>query len=128
MDLPIIQVADLLASANFPWIDSDDIFTSNVTPDEDTSGKTTFIRIQDATSQLGDYANNLASTISAGVEVQIFFSTQINVNIFEAKVTVLNLFQKNGWLIQRPLRPDTTDPDTGQKTVTFYIMKALKIR
>lgn len=127
MDLPIIQVSDLLKSANLSFVDNDNIYTSNVTPDQDDSGKTTFIRIQDATSQLVRYVNNMASTISAGVEVQIFFSTDGNVNIFNAKVTVLKLLQQNGWLIQRPLTPDTTDPDTQQRTVTFYVMKNLRM-
>lgn len=128
MKLPINQVADLLIDAKLPWIDEQNIFTSNVTPDEDTTGKTTFIRIQDAVSQLTDHANNLASTISAGVEVQIFFSTDGKINIFDAKVTVLNLFQENGWKVQRPLQPDSTDPDTKQRTATFYIMKDFHIR
>ena len=38
MKLPSIQIADLLINANLPWVDSEHIYTSNVTPDEDTSG------------------------------------------------------------------------------------------
>ena len=133
MKLPIVQVANLIEQANFSWVDSDNIYTTNVTPDEDDSGKTTFIRIQDATSRLSDYANNFSFTLVAGVEVQIFFSnkwsklTKVKLSIFDAKVAVLNLFQRNNRKIQSPIIPETTDPDTGQKTATFYITKVLRM-
>ena len=52
MKLPIVQVADLLEAANFGWVDPEHIYTTNVTPDEDDSGKTTFIRIQDAVGRM----------------------------------------------------------------------------
>lgn len=72
MKLPIVQVADLLEAANFSWVDPEHIYTTNVTPDEDDSGKTTFIRIQDAVGRMAYYANDIASAQVAGVEVQIF--------------------------------------------------------
>ncbi len=127
MKLPSIQIADLLINAGLPWIDSDHIYTSNVTPDADTSGKATFIRIQDADNTLKFFGNNMVSAISASVEIQIFFSTDGNTNILDAKVTVLNLLQRSGWLL-KTVRPDTTDPDTKQKTVTIYVAKNLFIR
>lgn len=127
MKLPSIQIADLLINANLPWVDSDHIYTSNVTPDEDTSGKTTFIRIQDTDNILELFGNNVVSAISVSAEIQIFFSTDGNTNILDAKVTVLNLLQRSGWLL-KTVRPDTTDPDTKQKTVTIYVAKTLFIR
>lgn len=127
MDLPINQVADLL-SASLKWVDPDNIYTSFVTPDEDTTGKTTFIRVQDAVSQLDRYRNDDPAVINAGVEVQAFFSTDGDVNIFQAKLEIIRLLQTNGWLVQRPLTPDTTDPDTYQKTITIYANKNLEIR
>lgn len=127
MDLPINQVADLL-SASLKWVDPDNIYTSFVTPDEDTTGKTTFIRVQDAVSQLDRYRNDDPAVINAGVEVQVFFSTDGDVNIFQAKLEIIRLLQTNGWLVQRPLSPDTTDPDTSQKTITIYANKNLEIR
>lgn len=127
MDLPINQVADLL-SASLKWVDPDNIYTSFVTPDEDTTGKTTFIRVQDAVSQLDRYRNDDPAVINAGVEVQVFFSTDGDVNIFDAKLEIIRLLQTNGWLVQRPLSPDTTDPDTSQKTITIYANKNLEIR
>ncbi len=127
MDLPINQVADLL-SASLKWVDPDNIYTSFVTPDEDTTGKTTFIRVQDAVSQLDRYRNDDPAVINAGVEVQVFFSTDGDVNIFQAKLEIIRLLQTNGWLVQRPLTPDTTDPDTYQKTITIYANKNLEIR
>ena len=116
-----------MINAGLPWIDSDHIYTSNVTPDADTSGKATFIRIQDADNTLKFFGNNMVSAISASVEIQIFFSTDGNTNILDAKVTVLNLLQRSGWLL-KTVRPDTTDPDTKQKTVTIYVAKNLFIR
>lgn len=132
MKLPIVQVADLLEAANFSWVTADHIYTTNVTPDEDDSGKTTFIRVQDAPSKLDYYANNSPQSLIAGVEVQVFFSNNWskltnNLTIFDAKVTVLNLLQKKGWKVQIPLNPDSTDPDTGQKTATIYITKILRM-
>lgn len=127
MDLPINQVADLL-SASLKWVDPDNIYTSFVTPDEDTTGKTTFIRVQDAVSQLDRYRNDDPAVINAGVEVQVFFSTDGDVNIFDAKLEIIRLLQTNGWLVQRLLSPDTTDPDTSQKTITIYANKNLEIR
>lgn len=132
MKLPIVEVADIISAANFDWVDADNIYTTNVTPDEDDSGKTTFIRIQEASSELTNYANDFSSTLNAGVEVQIFFSTiwskkNKNLTILDAKVAVLSLLQKSGWHIQRPLTPESLDPDTGQKTATIYINKILRM-
>lgn len=134
MKLPIVQVADLLEAANFGWVDSEHIYTTNVTPDEDDSGKTTFIRIQDAVGQMAYYANDVAFAQVVGVEVQIFFSNKWskltkdeNLTIYDAKVAVLKKLQANGWKIQNPLNPDTPDPDTGQKTATIYVTKILEM-
>lgn len=134
MKLPIVQVADLLEAANFGWVDPEHIYTTNVTPDEDDSGKTTFIRIQDAVGQMAYYANDVAFAQVVGVEVQIFFSNKWskltkdeNLTIYDAKVAVLKKLQANGWKIQNPLNPDTPDPDTGQKTTTIYVTKILEM-
>lgn len=134
MKLPIVQVADLLEAANFGWVDPEHIYTTNVTPDEDDSGKTTFIRIQDAVGRMAYYANDVAFAQVVGVEVQIFFSNKWskltkdeNLTIYDAKVAVLKKLQANGWKIQNPLNPDTTDPDTGQKTATIYVTKILEM-
>ena len=134
MKLPIVEVADLLEAANFGWVDPEHIYTTNVTPDEDDSGKTTFIRIQDAVGRMAYYANDVAFAQVVGVEVQIFFSNKWskltkdeNLTIYDAKVAVLKKLQANGWKIQNPLNPDTTDPDTGQKTATIYVTKILEM-
>ena len=134
MKLPIVQVADLLEAANFGWVDPEHIYTTNVTPDEDDSGKTTFIRIQDAVGRMAYYANDVAFAQVVGVEVQIFFSNKWskltkdeNLTIYDAKVAVLKMLQANGWKIQNPLNPDTPDPDTGQKTATIYVTKILEM-
>lgn len=134
MKLPIVQVADLLEAANFGWVDPEHIYTTNVTPDEDDSGKTTFIRIQDAVGRMAYYANGVAFAQVVGVEVQIFFSNKWskltkdeNLTIYDAKVAVLKKLQANGWKIQNPLNPDTPDPDTGQKTATIYVTKILEM-
>lgn len=134
MKLPIVQVADLLEAANFSWVEPEHIYTTNVTPDEDDSGKTTFIRIQDSVGRMAYYANDIAFAQVAGVEVQIFFSNKWskltkdeNLTIYDAKVAVLKKLQANGWKIQNPLNPDTPDPDTGQKTATIYVTKILEM-
>lgn len=134
MKLPIVQVADLLEAANFSWVEPEHIYTTNVTPDEDDSGKTTFIRIQDSVGRMAYYANDIAFAQVAGVEVQIFFSNKWsklikgeNLTIYDAKVAVLKTLQGHGWRIQNPLNPDSTDPDTGQKTATIYITKILEM-
>ena len=134
MKLPIVPVADLLEAANFGWVDPEHIYTTNVTPDEDDSGKTTFIRIQDAVGRMAYYANDVAFAQVVGVEVQIFFSNKWskltkdeNLTIYDAKVAVLKKLQANGWKIQNPLNPDTPDPDTGQKTATIYVTKILEM-
>lgn len=126
MKLPTIQVADLLAKAGFNWLEPDNIYTDNVTPDQDDSGETTFIRVQDATSSVTYHRNNRASALDAEVEVQIFFSTESKFNIFDIKAAVLRYLQDQGWLISA-IRPDTTDEDTNQKTVTFYVSKVLRM-
>lgn len=126
MKLPTVQVADLLAKANFDWIDPDNIYTDNVTPDQNDFGQTTFIRVQDATAALTYHRNNRASALDAEVEVQIFFSTEGKFNVFDIKAAVLRYLQDHGWLISA-LRPDTIDEDTDQKTVTFYVSKVLRM-
>lgn len=134
MKLPIVQVADLLEAANFSWVNPEHIYITNVTPDEDDSGKTTFIRIQDSVGRMAYYANDIAFAQVAGVEVQIFFSNKWskltkgeNLTIYDAKVAVLKTLQGHGWRIQNPLNPDFTDPDTGQKTATIYVTKILEM-
>lgn len=125
MQLPIVQVADLIEDHNFDWVD--DVITSGFSPGEHPDVNQTQVLVQDGVGNMADHANDVFYTVDAVVEVQIFFSKKVKINVFDAKVAVMTLLQDNGWLTST-VRPDTTDPDTQQKTVTFYVTKNLRIR
>lgn len=128
MKLPIVAVSEIISGANFLWLDKAHIYLGKALPaGADKTGKATNVLIQDAPSMLTGHKNNVTSMINAEVEVQIFFSTKVKVNILDAKVAVMNELQDHDWKISN-IYPDSEDPDTQQKTATFYVEKRIGIR
>lgn len=127
MKLPTVMVLDDISEANFLWVKNDNVFVGNTLPSgADKTGQTTNILIQDAPSTMV-FSNSLAKGIDAVVEVQIFFKTHFDGNVFDACLAVVNALQDKGWIITSPpLR--STDPDTRQPTFTFYVTRRLGIR
>jgi hypothetical protein len=125
MKLPVIQVLELLQGASFDWIDY--FFVGSFDPGTKPDVNKTYVLIQDGVGNLGDHANDSLYSIDAVIEVQVFFSKKIKINIFQAQVALMTLLDANDWL-PTTMRPVTTDPDTQQKTATFYVQKALRIR
>lgn len=128
MKLPTVMALDDLSDANFLWVKTEHMYVGNTLPSgADKTGQTTNILIQDAPSSMAGFSNNFAKALDAVVEIQIFFKTHFKGNVFDSAIAAVNAMQDKGWLIATaPTR--TTDPDTRQPTVTFYVTRRLKIR
>ncbi|MCI1527799.1 MAG: DUF806 family protein [Lactobacillus sp.] len=125
MKIPVIQVLELLQQAPCDWIDEFFVgsFDLGFKPDVNK----TYVLLQDGVGNLGDHANDSLYSIDAVIEIQVFFSKKIQINILQAQLSLMSLLEPNGWL-PTAIRPVTTDPDTQQKTATVYVRKTLRIR
>lgn len=122
MELPVNQAADLVRSAHFDWLADDHIFTTSI-PDEfvdDTSA--TVMRIDEYQNQPDGYANRSFRTIQIGVEVQIYYQSDVDFNIQDAEIALMRLFKQARWEVAIS-REHTFDPDTDQLTKTIYFVK-----
>lgn len=133
MKLPVVQAKELIASAKYPWLDNiyqtsipkevqDDVDENKENAD---SAKQTFVWITEYANEPEYYANNAFKGWQIGVEVQIFYSLDINLNIQDLEIELAKLFQSDGWQIEQS-KNHTKDPDTSQKSKVFYFVKHIR--
>ena len=124
MDLPSVQARDLMSNRFDAWIDA--YFLESIPEAFDAYTDKTVCLIQEWLSEPIRYANASFKGWEIGVEVQIFYKPDADVDSIDAEMSVAQLFYQNGWIIEQS-KNHVKDPDTGQVTKTFYFSKKLMI-
>ncbi|WP_076634621.1 DUF806 family protein [Lactiplantibacillus plantarum] len=122
MLLPVSQVASLVNSLSLEWLDK--VYFDGIPHEELDNKDLTVMLLQETDSTPSDYANGTFKGIFAGVEVQIFYKTDLadDFNPLEAEINLMQSLKSAGWLIVSS-QHHTTDPDTDQVTKTIYVTK-----
>ncbi len=115
MVLATKQAFDLIQQANFKQVDR--VFTNNIP--SDVGDDQTIILITDVLSKPDLYGNNHIITMDKQVEVQIFYTVDIDYDPDELESPLIELFDNAGWEL-KDVRGHTVDPDTSQMTATYY--------
>lgn len=123
MKLPVVQAKELIASANYPWLDN--IYQTSLPEEVVNQSDKTFAWITEYVNEPQYYANNVFKGWQIGVEVQIFYSLNIDLNIQDLEIAFAQLFQNDGWQIDQS-KNHTKDPDTGQVSKVFYFTKNIR--
>ena len=123
MQLPVIQAENLLKTANYGWIDN--IYRGSIPKSANNAGTTTDVVITESENEPINYANNVFKGWQIGVEVQIFYSLNIKLNIQDLEIDFAQLFQKDGWQIDQS-KNHIKDPDTNQVSKVFYFIKNIR--
>ena len=71
MELPVMTVYQLIQSLHYGWIDQ--LYSMNIPPGADTSGKQTIVLVTSVTEPLGGYRNDRFSNLQANIQIQIFW-------------------------------------------------------
>ncbi|MDN6765839.1 MAG: DUF806 family protein, partial [Lactiplantibacillus plantarum] len=116
MELPVMTVYQLIQSLHYGWID--ELYSMNIPPGADTSGKQTIVLITSITEPLGGFRNDQFSNLQANIQIQIFWKKETQENIFNNEVALMNDLENQDWLVSSH-EPNTVDPDTDQVTATF---------
>lgn len=118
-----MQAKELIASANYPWLDN--IYQTSLPEEVVNQSDKTFAWITEYVNEPQYYANNEFKGWQIGVEVQIFYSLSIKLNIQDLEIAFAQLFQSDGWQIDQS-KNHTKDPDTGQVSKVFYFTKNIR--
>lgn len=125
MELPVMTVYQLIQSLHYGWID--ELYSMNIPPGADTSGKQTIVLVTSVTEPLGGYRNDRFSNMQANIQIQIFWKKETQENIFNEEVTLMNNLENQDWLVSSH-EPNTVDPDTDQITATFSVSKTITMK
>ncbi|WP_281829382.1 DUF806 family protein [Lactobacillus amylolyticus] len=123
MDLPVVQAADVLTTANFSWIDN--IYTGSIPSDVVDNTTDNIVLFTETVNEPIFYANGIFKGWQIGVEMQIFYSLNPSFNLQDAEISVAKSFAKSGWLIDQS-KNRIKDPDTKQWTKVFYFIKNIR--
>ncbi len=125
MELPVMTVYQLIQSLHYDWIDQ--LYSMNIPPGADTSGKQTIVLITSITEPLGGYRNDQFSNMQANIQIQIFWKKETQENIFNNEVALMNDLENQDWLVSSH-EPNTVDPHTDQVTATFSVTKTIIVK
>ncbi|WP_347920899.1 DUF806 family protein [Pediococcus acidilactici] len=122
MLLPVSQVASLVNTLNFTWLDK--VYLNEIPKEDLDNTDTTVMLLQETDSSPAYHANNTFKGLAMGVEIQIFYKVNLadDFNPIEAEVALMKTLKAAGWLIVSN-QHHTTDPDTNQVTKTIYVTK-----
>ena len=122
MLLPVSQVANLVNTLKFNWLDK--VYLNEI-PNEDLDNTdNTVMLLQETDSSPAYHANSTFKGLAMGVEIQIFYKVNLadDFNPIEAEIALMKTLKASGWLIIYN-QHHTTDPDTNQVTKTIYVTK-----
>lgn len=122
--LPVTQVYEIIKANKSSWIDG--LYPENIPNIVDKSGSKTLVLITSVSEPLSGFKNDTFSELNVSIQVQVFFSKTISINVLDAQLELMNLLDANGWIIATRY-PNVVDPDTEQVTATFSVFKKLKI-
>lgn len=127
MDLPTVYAQKLIQTAHFNWINA--IYRDFIPPEVQDSSDQTIALITEDTNEPAAYANKTFKGWNIGVEVQIFYSSNLpeNFQMMEAELAFAKLFNDDHWQIEQS-KNHIEDPDTDQVSKVFYFSKIILIK
>lgn len=99
---------------------TDDIYIKYV--DESARKDSTFLVVRDSTQQLGDFGSNLFNSMRYDLEIQIFYSTDSELDYDSVELDLMRYLKTNGYVIEN-VRGRIQDPDTFQDYQTIIVGK-----
>lgn len=97
----------------------DNIYINAIPNEEIDNVDKTIALIRKVNLRIKDFGSNRFNSIDRQIEVQIFYSTNIEINPEIMDLKIINLFKDNGWDMNDMVVQDI-DPDTNQFYSTFY--------
>lgn len=125
MDLPVVQARKLVERNNLTWVDN--VYQGSVPEDVVNDTSKTDIAISEYINEPARYANSRFKGWEIGVEVQIFYAESTKINIQDAEITFLRIFESDGWSVDQS-KHHSKDPDTGQVSKVFYFTKKFNLK
>lgn len=125
MELPVIQASNLIKSASYSWINNvyRGAFPENVVDDTNK----TDVLITEYANEPAYYANQTFKGWQIGVELQVFYAKNTNINFQDVEIAIAKLFNLDGWQIEQS-KNRIKDPDTKQWCKVFYFVKNLTLK
>lgn len=116
--LAVKEAQELIKNANINGIDH--VYSINIPAEMSKVMDQTIVLITDANSVPTVYGNNDFNALRRMVEVQVFYSNDLDVDPEIVDVKLYRTFTKAGWDLGQNYG-HTFDPDTNQLTTTFYV-------
>lgn len=117
MKLPTTQALELMQGID--WID--DFFAESI-PDEFQDDTKTICLVSEWLNEPTYYANRSFKGWLIGVEVQIFYKLDTDVDSLDQEIQLAQRFKLDDWTIEQS-KNHIKDPDTNQVTKVFYFAK-----
>lgn len=116
--LAVKEARDLIKKANINGVDQ--VYSINIPAEMSKVTDQTIVLITDANSVPTVYGNNDFNALRRMVEVQVFYSDDLNVDPEVVDVKLYRAFTNAGWDLGQNYG-HTFDPDTDQLTTAFYV-------
>ncbi|MFT8861267.1 DUF806 family protein [Schleiferilactobacillus harbinensis] len=110
----------LLNQANISGID--DVFANNLPQEAVDNVNSTIVLVTDAADDPSDFGNDDFWSLNQEVEIQIWYSQQLETDPEIIELAMMKLFVHNNWQVAA-VRQRTLDPDTQQLSNTFYFSR-----
>lgn len=124
VELPSQQAYQLI-QGRFPWIDQ--VCLETIPAEMIGNVDQTICLISEWLSEPLDYANATFKGWQIGVELQIFYRSDADVDSVDGEIALARLFVSDNWKVEQS-KNHIQDPDTGQVTKTFYFSKNLRMK
>lgn len=125
VELPTTQASKLITAAHYSWIDM--IVVGTIPRELAGNADKTICRITEWLNEPTYYANAIFKGWAVGVEVQIFYKKDLELNSLNNEIQLAKRFVKNGWTVEQS-EDHIQDPDTKQVTKVFYFAKDLILK
>lgn len=122
---PVKAANSMLTAAEVQQLDN--IYSNNIPKENINDVEHTSVRLSEARNEPVEFGNNRFHSLDQSVECQIFWATTLNEDVVPIELTIMRLFEQDGWTIRRA-EPHTIDPDTGQLTKTFYFDRYIQLK
>lgn len=123
MELPVVQASNLIKSASYSWINN--VYRGSIPESVVDDTNKTDVLITEYVNEPAYYANQTFKGWQIGVELQIFYAKDTNINFQDVEITIAKLFNLDGWRIEQS-KNRIKDPDTKQWCKVFYFVKDIK--
>ncbi|KRM09543.1 DUF806 family protein [Paucilactobacillus suebicus] len=123
MELSVVQASNLIKSASYSWINN--VYRGSIPESVVDDTDKTDVLITEYVNEPAYYANQTFKGWQIGVELQIFYAKDTNINFQDVEITIAKLFNLDGWQIEQS-KNRIKDPDTKQWCKVFYFVKDIK--